>query len=239
MTFPWISGINDSEPEYLLTIMADTLVIFSGGMDSTTLLYDAIDRGRHPLAFSVNYGQRHSRELLAAGRIASQLSLEHLVVDISSVSPFLAGSALTDSSIAVPDGHYASATMATTVVPNRNMIFLSLAAAVAISRNIGEIAYGAHSGDHHIYADCRGVFVEAMRQALNLCHDTPVSLHVPFLDISKEEICRIGARLGVPFETTWSCYKGKERHCGTCGTCVERREAFERAGIKDPTEYLG
>ena len=152
-------------------------------------------------------------------------------------SDLLAGSALTSSEIEVPEGHYAEDNMKATVVPNRNMILLSVAAGWAISSKYDRIAYAAHSGDHAIYPDCRNEFAEALDGAIRLADWHEVSLYRPFVDMTKADIVSLGAKLGVPFEKTWSCYKGQDLHCGRCGTCVERREAFYLAGVDDPTTY--
>jgi 7-cyano-7-deazaguanine synthase len=123
------------------------------------------------------------------------------------------------------------------VVPNRNMVLLSLATAWAITRGAGAVAYAAHASDHHVYPDCRPAFVEAMREALNRSHYTPVRLLTPFLGLMKSDVVRVGNRLGVPFGATWSCYTGGAKHCGSCGACKERRAAFRLAGVADPTVY--
>jgi 7-cyano-7-deazaguanine synthase len=149
----------------------------------------------------------------------------------------LGGSALTDPSISLPEGHYAEDSMKATVVPNRNMILLSLAAGHAISLQFDTVAYAAHAGDHTIYPDCRPEFATAMDEALKLCDWNTVSLYRPFVQLSKHDLVRKGNELGVPFEKTWSCYAGNDKHCGKCGTCVERKEAFELVGLLDPTEY--
>jgi 7-cyano-7-deazaguanine synthase len=152
----------------------------------------------------------------------------------------MGGSSQTDKSVPVPEGHYEEESMKQTVVPNRNMILLALAGAWAISTKSDAIAYAAHSGDHAIYPDCRPEFTEAMSDALRLCDWHEVKLMRPFLyptPMSKADIVKLGTSLGVPFELTWSCYKGGEKHCGKCGTCVERVEAFQLAGVEDPTEY--
>lgn len=150
----------------------------------------------------------------------------------------MSGSALTDN-VDVPDGHYAEENMKVTVVPNRNAIMLSIGFGIAAAQQADAVAAAVHGGDHFIYPDCRPGFTksfEAMqKQALDGYAN--VSLYTPFVEISKGAIVTEGARLNVPFEETWSCYKGGEKHCGRCGTCVERREAFDLAGVEDPTEY--
>jgi 7-cyano-7-deazaguanine synthase len=212
------------------------VLIYSGGLDSTVLLYKLRIDGHDVRCLGIDYGQRHRRELEAGQSISRDLGVEYRIADLSNLRPLLAGSALTDD-VPVPDGHYADETMKTTVVPNRNMIMLSAAIGWAVSLSYDAVAYAAHAGDHTIYPDCRPAFVEAMRQAARLCDWKSIELLTPFVDTTKTEIVRLGARLGVPFERTWSCYKGETVHCGTCGTCVERREAFAHAGVNDPTAY--
>ena len=214
-----------------------SLVVHSGGMDSTVLLYQLLQAGDEVKALSINYGQRHSRELEAASALCTELGVEHRVADLSGLSDLLAGSALTSSDIEVPEGHYAEDNMKATVVPNRNMILLSVAAGWAISSKYDRIAYAAHSGDHAIYPDCRNEFAEALDGAIRLADWHEVTLYRPFVDMTKADIVSLGAKLRVPFEKTWSCYKGQDLHCGRCGTCVERREAFYLAGVEDPTTY--
>jgi 7-cyano-7-deazaguanine synthase len=213
------------------------IVLLSGGMDSTTLLYELLRSGYDVAALGINYGQRHVRELESAAAVAARAGVEYKLLDLSSVKDFLAGSSQT-SDIDVPEGHYADESMRITVVPNRNMILLSCAIGWAVSRNATVVAYAAHAGDHAIYPDCRLPFINALGEAAKLCHFYPVELFAPFASISKTDICRRGFQLEVPYELTWSCYKGLDKHCGKCGTCTERREAFRDAGIvTDPTTY--
>ncbi len=214
-----------------------TVIVFSGGLDSTVLLHHLLAEGREVLALSVHYGQRHARELEAAAAIAALAGVRHEIADLRPVAGLLAGSSLTSSDIPVPDGHYQEESMKATVVPNRNMILLALAAGWAISQKADAIAYAAHGGDHAIYPDCRPEFAEAMRHAIGLADWHRVELLRPFVTLTKADIVRRGAELGAPLGATWSCYRGGARHCGRCGTCVERREAFELAGVPDPTDY--
>lgn len=215
-----------------------TVVVCSGGLDSVTLAHQVAAEGALARLVSFDYGQRHRTELDYARRCAKHLSVAHDVIDIAAVGRRLTGSALTDAT-AVPDGHYAEETMRTTVVPNRNAIMLSIAFGIAAAERADAVAAAVHGGDHFIYPDCRPAFTaafEAMqRQALDGM--ARIALRTPFLQMTKADIVRIGARLGVPFEDTWSCYRGGARHCGRCGTCVERREAFHLAGVADPTDY--
>ncbi|MSP14559.1 MAG: 7-cyano-7-deazaguanine synthase QueC [Chloroflexi bacterium] len=220
--------------------MSQVIAIVSGGLDSVTLAhyYHAAGHRLHLLAF--DYGQRHKKELDFARRCARRLEARIDVVDLSGVSALLKGSALTDD-IPVPEGHYAAPSMAVTVVPNRNAIMLSVAYGVAVAQQADIVAAGFHAGDHPIYPDCTPAFVKAfdsMAQVANQGYALAgLHLEAPFVNITKHEIVAIGARLGVPFAETWSCYKGLARHCGKCGTCTERREAFQLAGVADPTEY--
>ncbi|WP_327359944.1 7-cyano-7-deazaguanine synthase QueC [Streptomyces sp. NBC_01296] len=217
------------------------VLISSGGMDSAVTAYDLADQGTALILLSFDYGQRHVKELTYATKTADRLGAAHRTVDLRSVGALLTGSALTDASVAVPDGHYSDATMASTVVPNRNAIMLNIAAAVAISEKADAIAFGAHAGDHSVYPDCRPLFFDKVTQSIKAGNEgllvTDFRVLAPFLHMTKADIARRGAELKVPFQETWSCYKGGELHCGVCGTCVERREAFTLAGVPDPTAY--
>ena len=219
-----------------------TVAVVSGGMDSVTLAYKLANDGDDLTLISFDYGQRHRKELAFAATCAERLGATHEIADLTSINRLLAGSSLTSDEIEVPDGHYAEESMKITVVPNRNAIMISIAAGLAVSRNADRVAVGVHGGDHFIYPDCRPGFAEAMDKAISLGNEgfapDQFGLITPFIDVSKTEIARIGDELGVPWTETWSCYKGGEIHCGTCGTCVERREAFHEAGVSDPTEYL-
>ena len=213
------------------------VVLFSGGLDSTVLVYHLLNKGADLKLLSIDYGQRHEKELKSSSEIAESLDLEHEILRLPMLNNLLGGSALTDPSISLPEGHYAEDSMKATVVPNRNMILLSLAAGHAISLQFDTVAYAAHAGDHTIYPDCRPEFATAIDQALKLCDWNTISLYRPFIQLSKQDLVRKGNELGVPFEKTWSCYAGNDKHCGKCGTCVERKEAFELVGLLDPTEY--
>ena len=214
-----------------------SVVVHSGGMDSTVLLYKLAAEGDEVKALSIDYGQRHAKEIDCARALSEGLGVEHRVADLRSLTQLLAGSALTSPEIKVPEGHYAEDNMKATVVPNRNMILLSVSAGWAISSRFDRVAYAAHAGDHDIYPDCRREFADALDSAIRLADWHEVSLFRPFVDITKADIVKLGTVLNVPFENTWSCYKGGELHCGRCGTCVERREAFHLAGVSDPTQY--
>jgi 7-cyano-7-deazaguanine synthase len=215
-----------------------TLVVCSGGLDSVTLPHKTAAEQTLIHLVSFDYGQRHRKELEYARRCATRLGVTHDIVDITDIGRRLTGSALTDEE-AVPDGHYAEETMRVTVVPNRNAIMLTIAFGLATAKRAQAVAAAMHGGDHFIYPDCRPPFVEAFAAMQQHALDglAQIALTTPFLLASKADIVREGARLGVPFAETWSCYKGGARHCGRCGTCVERREAFDLAKIEDPTSY--
>ena len=217
------------------------VVVVSGGLDSTTMAHSLRAQGHELVAISFDYGQRHRKELAFAEQMAADLDAPWTLIDLhaAGVTGFLTGSALTDASVTVPDGHYADESMKITVVPNRNAIMLSVACALAVTRDAGAVAFGAHTGDHFIYPDCRPEFVRAYQTMLNLAVEGFASIEIlaPFLSMTKANIVRLGAELHVPFERTWSCYKGGALHCGTCGTCHERREAFALAEVTDPTVY--
>ncbi|TMV68394.1 7-cyano-7-deazaguanine synthase, partial [Thioclava sp. BHET1] len=187
---------------------------------------------------SFNYGQRHAKELDFARAAAERLGVPFDLIDMSAIGAHLSGSALTDD-VTVPDGHYAEETMRITVVPNRNAIMLTIAFGIAAARQFDAVATAVHGGDHFIYPDCRPAFTEAFETMQRHALDgyASVRLYTPFVNVPKSAIVTAGAAAGTPFAQTWSCYKGGARHCGRCGTCVERREAFHLAGVADPTEY--
>lgn len=213
------------------------VVLLSGGLDSVTLLHE-IPQHTIRLALSFDYGAKHNtRELACAAWQAEQLGVEHRVVSLAEAF-FHIQSSLLRGGAKIPDGHYAECTMRQTVVPFRNGIMLSVAAGIAESSGANVLAIAAHAGDHAIYPDCRAAFVEAMSQAIQVGTYAGLRVACPFLKSVKADLVRRGHKLGVDFKRTWSCYKGGKRHCGTCGTCVERREAFMLADVKDPTDYV-
>lgn len=216
-----------------------TLALLSGGMDSTALVAMLKSQEIKVDTVSINYGQRHNKELQRAKAVADHFGLRHDIVDLSVLAASLSSALTSPEEIEVPDGHYTKETMRATVVPNRNAIMLMVAAGIAASRGHDEVATAVHAGDHFIYPDCRPEFIEAASRAAELGTATfgDVKITAPFVNISKDEIVRIGHRFGAPFSLSWSCYKGGDTHCGRCGTCVERAEAFHLAGVDDPTEY--
>ncbi len=214
------------------------VLLWSGGLDSTTALFQLRAEGHEVKGLAINYGQRHRKELDVVRRLGKDLNLDYRIVDLSGARELFAGSSQT-SDIEVPEGHYQSESMKITVVPNRNMVMLSLATSWALSLGYGGVGYAAHAGDHTIYPDCRPKFVASMKSAIHLCDWNKIELLTPFLKLTKSEIVKRAVQLNVPLEWTWSCYKGLEHHCGKCGTCVERKEAFQLAGVVDPTLYGG
>lgn len=213
------------------------VVLLSGGMDSSTLLYHHHRQGDKVRALAFDYGQRHRAELAFASMQAHNLTVPFTVVDLHTLRDVLPGSSQTDKKIEVPRGHYTQENMKQTVVPNRNMILLSIAIGHAVAHKCDQVSYAAHGGDHAIYPDCRPEFAELIRQCAAICDWHPVELVSPFINQSKAWVAKVGSELGVDFSRTWSCYEGKDLHCGQCGTCVERREAFHLAGVPDPTKY--
>jgi len=213
------------------------VVLFSGGLDSTVLACQLMNEGAEVRLLSIDYGQRHAKELAHAEALAKEFDAPMRTLSLPELGDILGGSSLTDDSVDLPEGHYAEESMKATVVPNRNMILLALAGGYALSSGFDTIAYAAHAGDHTIYPDCRPEFAEAMGKALGLADWDSLSLHRPFVNLSKADLVKRGHELNAPLNMTWSCYAGREKHCGKCGTCVERKEAFELAKIPDPTEY--
>lgn len=203
-----------------------TVVVFSGGLDSTTLLYHLLDVGHEVRAISFDYGQRHRKELDAANTIANRLGIRHRVVDVSGLAEVFGANALTDSSVEIPYGEYSPETMQVTVVPNRNMIMLAIATGWAISQGFDSVAFGAHSGAYTPYPDCQPAFAAAINAATHVCDDRPIEVLAPFVRWSKGDIVRRGKELNVPFDLTWSCYEGGSEPCGKCSTCLDRLTAF-------------
>ena len=221
--------------------MSKVLCVISGGMDSATLLHLALDQNEQVEAVSFDYGQRHRKELEYAGELCDSLGVRHDVVDISTIRSHIGGSALTADDIEVPEGHYESDNMKLTVVPNRNAIMLSIAFGIAVARGAERVGAAMHAGDHAVYPDCRPAFVEAFNTMQGVAvegHGHPgLHLWTPFIRKTKTEIAALGGTLQVDYSLTWSCYKGLDLHCGVCGTCYERREAFRDSGVADPTLY--
>jgi 7-cyano-7-deazaguanine synthase len=216
---------------------ATTVVIYSGGMDSFTVLHRALREGLTVHALSFDYGQRHTRELDIARQVCTALGLPHQVVDIRAIHGLIDNSALTNPDQPMPQGDYATDNLRATVVPNRNMILLSLAIAKAVNIGARRVDYGAHGGDHVLYPDCRPEFVEAMNHVAGIASFEPVQLHAPYLFAGKADILREGLAMGLDYGQTWTCYEGQELACGVCGSCRERLAAFATNGVTDPLIY--
>lgn len=214
----------------------ECVIILSGGLDSTTLLYDLVDSGRDVTALSFDYDQKHSRELSYATKSCKALGVSHNIYDLKVLSQ-VACSALTTSDINVPEGDYYEETMKSTVVPSRNLIMLSITLSYAQSQKIPEIYIGAHSGDHAIYPDCRPEFYAALQEVANVADYYHVDVKTPYISFSKGDIVKRGVDLNVDYSNTWTCYNGRDRPCGQCGACRERLEAFAENNITDPLEY--
>jgi len=215
------------------------VMILSGGMDSTTLLYKLINENKDVYVLTFNYSQKHAKELICANEVCRGLGLrdKHKIINIEAIHDLIRNSALTNKNIKIPHGHYNDETMKLTVVPNRNMIFLSLAIAYAVSLNVNKVYYGAHKGDHTIYPDCREEFVNKLNEVSKIANYVPVEVISPFINMSKTDILKEGLALNTPYYLTWSCYEGRLKACGKCGSCVERLEAFKNNNVEDVLVY--
>ena len=215
--------------------MKDSVLILSGGMDSTTLLHEMADR--IALAVSFDYGSNHNaRELKMAALNCDLLGIEHIIIPLAFMGRYFKSSLLSGAE-AIPEGDYADANMKSTVVPFRNGIMLAIAAGLAESRELKHLMMANHGGDHAIYPDCRPEFARAMSEAMRLGTYPGITLLDPYVNLTKGEIAERGRRLGIDYSLTYSCYKGGDHHCGLCGTCIERKQAMQFAGITDPTIY--
>lgn len=215
--------------------MKDSIIIVSGGLDSITLLYDKAET--IALAISFDYGQNHSKkELPYAEYHCQKLGIPHITIPLTFMHQYFKSSLL-EGAEAIPEGHYEEENMKSTVVPFRNGIMLAIATGIAESHKLKRVYIANHGGDHTIYPDCRPEFIDAMDKATSAGTFVDVRVEAPYTNISKADIVRRGDALGIDYTKTWSCYKGSEIHCGKCGTCVERKEAFADAGVEDPTEY--
>ena len=213
----------------------DSVLILSGGMDSVTLLYD--EQERIALAVTFDYGSKHNaREIPFARLHCERLGIPHLVIPLHFMADCFKSSLLQGGED-IPEGHYADENMRSTVVPFRNGIMLSIAVGIAESNGLQYVMMANHGGDHTIYPDCTPQFVDAFDRAADAGTYVKVHLRSPYTHLTKADIARRGKALGINYDETWSCYKGEEKHCGKCGTCVERHEALLEAGIDDPTEY--
>ena len=215
--------------------MKDSVIIVSGGLDSITLLYDKAET--IALAVSFDYGQNHgAKELPFAAHHCRKLGIPHITIPLSFMHRYFKSSLL-DGAEAIPEGHYAEENMKSTVVPFRNGIMLAIATGIAESHGLKRVYIANHGGDHAIYPDCRPEFIRAMDGAATAGTFVNVRIEAPYTNITKADIVRRGTALDIDYSKTWSCYKGADLHCGKCGTCVERKEAFQEAGVNDPTKY--
>lgn len=213
----------------------DAVIIISGGMDSCTMLYEFKDE--IALAITFDYGStQNGRERVCAVTHCQRLGIKHLIIPLEFMHRYFK-SALLGSPEDIPDGNYNDENMKSTVVPFRNGIMLSIAIGIAESNNLKKVLIANHGGDHTIYPDCRPEFIKAIDEAAEAGTFVDVRVVAPYTNITKGEIAAIGKKLGIDYAETWSCYKGGEKHCGKCGTCVERKEALAEAGIEDTTEY--
>ena len=217
--------------------MTAAVIVLSGGMDSAVLLADALERKKTVTAMSFDYGSKHNaRELPMAAAMCGRLQVPHRIVDLPFINELFASSLL-PSGGEIPDGHYDALSMKSTVVPFRNGIFMSIAVGYAESIEAEEVLLGSHAGDHFIYPDCRPDFNSSFSQAALLGTDRQVRVRFPFAAMDKRDIGDLGRKLGVDFKQTWTCYKGREIHCGTCGACRERKYALRKEAGQDPTDY--
>ena len=220
------------------------LVLFSGGVDSTTALALAINQYGHEnvVALSISYGQKHDKEIQAANQIAKYYQVEHIFLDLAKIFEYSDCSLLNHASKEIPHETYAKQLSktdgkpVTTYVPFRNGLFLSSAASIALSKNCNLIYYGAHKDDAagNAYPDCSEIFNNAMNQAIYEGSGHQLQIEAPFVNKSKADIVKIGLDLNVPYHLTWSCYEGNDKPCGKCGTCLDRQEAFLKNGVIDP-----
>lgn len=216
--------------------MKNSVIILSGGMDSVTLLHDK--QNEIALAITFDYGSNHNaKEIECAKWHCQTLGIKHIIIPLAFVRDYFASSLLQGAN-AIPEGHYAAENMKSTVVPFRNGIMLAIACGIAESNNLTAVFIANHAGDHTIYPDCRPEFITNFSNAMKAGTYKQVVIKAPYTNITKTDIAKIGGKIGVDYSHTYSCYKGGDVHCGKCGTCVERKEAFRDAGINDPTKYI-
>lgn len=213
----------------------DSLIVLSGGMDSVTMLYEYNEQ--IAMAVSFDYGSKHNKKEIPLAKMhCERLGIRHIIIPLKFMEDYFKSSLLNGGE-EIPEGHYSEDNMKSTVVPFRNGIMLSVACGLAESNGLKKVMLANHGGDHNVYPDCRPEFIQAMSEAMCRGTDTNVVIFAPYTNISKTDIARHGKTLGINYAETWSCYKGGEKHCGKCGTCVERKEALAEAGIEDPTQY--
>lgn len=215
--------------------MKDGIIVLSGGMDSVTMLYEFASEIK--VAVSFDYGSKHNaKEIPFAALHCQRLGIQHIVIPLDFMTRYFKSSLLMGGED-IPEGNYDDENMKSTVVPFRNGIMLSVAAGLAESHGLKRLFIANHFGDHAIYPDCRAGFIKAMSEAVSEGTYEHIRIEAPYTGINKTDIAKRGAKLGINYAETWSCYKGGEKHCGKCGTCMERKEAFREAGLIDPTIY--
>lgn len=215
--------------------MKDGIIVLSGGMDSVTMLYEFASEIK--VAVSFDYGSKHNaKEIPFAALHCQRLGIQHIVIPLDFMTRYFKSSLLMGGED-IPEGNYDDENMKSTVVPFRNGIMLSVAAGLAESHGLKRLFIANHFGDHAIYPDCRAGFIKAMSEAVSEGTYEHIRIEAPYTGINKTDIAKRGAKLGINYAETWSCYKGGEKHCGKCGTCMERKEAFIEAGLTDPTIY--
>jgi len=214
------------------------VILLSGGLDSTTCAAIADDAGYEMHGLTINYGQRHNYELKAARAVAKQFKFKsHAIIELDLAS--FGGSSLVSDKVEIPKNRNlnTSNNIPSTYVPARNTVFLSIALAKAETLNAFDIYIGVNAIDYSGYPDCRPEFLSNMNSAAQTCHTYPINVEAPFVDLTKGEIVKIGLTLGIDYSKTWTCYEGKERACGQCGSCNERLEAFALNNSIDPLLY--
>ena len=216
--------------------MKSVLVVYSGGLDSYTLLNKAMSAFKKVEAITFNYGQKHKIEIEYAKAACEKLGIAHEIVNLD-LQKILAGSALVGDSD-IPEGNYDKEKMKQTVVPNRNMVMISVAASLAIKNELDYLWYAAHSGDHEIYPDCRPEFITKMAEVLSICDYHKINFEAPFQDLSKAEIIKVGLDMNLDYSKAWTCYEGKEKPCGKCSACLERALSFEANNTEDPLNVV-
>ena len=215
--------------------MKDGIIVLSGGMDSVTMLHEFASEIK--VAVSFDYGSKHNaKEIPFAALHCQRLGIQHIVIPLDFMTRYFKSSLLMGGED-IPEGNYDDENMKSTVVPFRNGIMLSVAAGLAESHGLKRLFIANHFGDHAIYPDCRAGFIKAMSEAVSEGTYEHIRIEAPYTGINKTDIAQRGAKLGINYAETWSCYKGGEKHCGKCGTCMERKEAFREAGLIDPTIY--
>ena len=215
--------------------MKDGIIVLSGGMDSVTMLHEFASEIK--VAVSFDYGSKHNaKEIPFAALHCQLLGIQHIVIPLDFMTRYFKSSLLMGGED-IPEGNYDDENMKSTVVPFRNGIMLSVAAGLAESHGLKRLFIANHFGDHAIYPDCRAGFIKAMSEAVSEGTYEHIRIEAPYTGINKTDIAKRGAKLGINYAETWSCYKGGEKHCGKCGTCMERKEAFREAGLTDPTIY--